>query len=264
MCEGDLLIPQYRLLEPYDVGLLASGGVNEVPVLKKPVVAFIPTGNELSPAGNTPPRGKNVESNSVMLDAYIRKWGGEPLVYPIIRDVPADIAAALDDALIKADIVILNAGSSKGSDDYTVRALQSVGQVLTYMVDHGPGHHTSVTIARGKPILGLVGPSGGAKMTAEFYLQPLVNHFLMQKNPEPQKLKAELLHDITVGQSVNFYAPAMVKKQQGKYVVSICDGKEHWKINGLLKIPCGEENALKFKTGQMVEVALKYPLNWIE
>jgi molybdopterin molybdotransferase/putative molybdopterin biosynthesis protein len=262
--EGDLLVPQYRLLKPYDLGLLASGGINDVPVLKKPVVAFIPTGNELSPAGVKPPRGKNVESNSIMIDAFIRNWGGEPMVYPVIKDVLADVVAALDDALAKADIVILNAGSSKGSDDCTVTALQSVGQILTYRVDHGPGHHTSVTIARGKPVLGLVGPPGGAEITAEFYLQPLINLFLRQKNAEPQKLKAELLEDIEVRMGNDFYAPVVVKKHGEKYIVSICAYNELWKRNGSLKIPRGEENVPRFKAGQTVEVELKYPLNWIE
>jgi molybdopterin molybdotransferase/putative molybdopterin biosynthesis protein len=84
--KGDLLLPRYRMLEPGDLGLLASGGINDVPVIKKPVVAFIPTGNELSPNGITPPLGKNVESNSVMLKAYIELLGmAKPKYIPSYR-----------------------------------------------------------------------------------------------------------------------------------------------------------------------------------
>jgi len=99
---------------------LAAGGIIEAPVLKKPVVAIIPTGNELVVAGQDVLPGKNVESNSHMLSAYLRKWGAQPITYPLLDDDPEIIFAVAANAIAVSDLVLILAGSSKGTTDYLV------------------------------------------------------------------------------------------------------------------------------------------------
>ncbi|WP_308893724.1 molybdopterin molybdotransferase MoeA [Candidatus Desulfosporosinus nitrosoreducens] len=196
MRAGDVLVPEYSCLSPLHLGLLSTGGADEIPVLSKPRVAVLPTGNELVPVGSKPPRGKTVESNGIMMEAQIKIMGGEPHLYPIIRDDPNELVKALRDALAWADMVILNGGSSKGTDDRALEVLETVGEILVYEMNSGPGKHTTLTIAGSKPIVGTVGPTIGAVYAMEWFVRPLICKYLFQPMIEPERLKVKLLDDI--------------------------------------------------------------------
>ena len=134
MREGELLAPKHVPLRPRDLACLHLGGVWDVPVLRKPAVAFIPTGNELVPPRSAVTRGKNVDTNSVLARTSLQLLGAEPLLYPIVPDDRAMLGRTLDDALGRADIVILNGGSSKGGEDHNARLLHDRGKVLCHGV----------------------------------------------------------------------------------------------------------------------------------
>ena len=179
--KGDQLVRKGDILTPYLISKLATGGYSTVDVIRKPVVAFIPTGNELVPAGEEVPSGMNVDSNSLMARAKIVLWGGEPLIYPIQKDDPDQLLATVTDALDNADIVVINAGSSQGRLDFTVDILNKVGKVLSHIIMNGPGAHTSCTVANnGKPIIGIPGPAIGAEMTIDWFLRPMMLKYLGQ------------------------------------------------------------------------------------
>ncbi|HHX86589.1 MAG TPA: molybdopterin molybdotransferase MoeA [Firmicutes bacterium] len=266
MKQGDLLIPAHFFLGPGQLGLLASGGISMVPVITRPKVAIIPTGNELVPPGVPLPKGKNVESNGVMINGFVECWGGEPLLYPITRDNPEQLYSVVKDALSKADIVVLNGGSSKGKDDYALQVLEKVGEVLVYEVDHGPGKHTSFTLADGKPVLGIVGPAGGAELTAEWYLHPLVNLYLHQSDRAPAKLEVKLLADACCHVDFDVYLRVIVEKHNGCFVATPVDGfKERLNVsmveaNALLYLPGGKP----YKAGETVQVEMRQPVEWIK
>lgn len=194
MKEGELLIWGGTVLTPYLAAHAASGGNAEVSVVVKPRVAFIPTGNELVPVGAELPRGKNFETNSLLIRGKIEQWGGEAIVYDIVPDDPELLRAAILRACDEADIVVMNAGSSKGSDDYNIEVLEELGQVLYHETNHGPGHHSSGSVVNGTPVVGISGPPNGAMFTTDFYLKPLIQRFLGQ-NPFPQTLVAKLAAD---------------------------------------------------------------------
>lgn len=192
MKQGDLLVAAGSILTPDDIARIASGNHSCVAVVKKPRVAFIPTGNELVVAGSPfVQEGKNLESNSYVVQAKVEQWGGVFVPFDIVRDIPKDITEAIYKASEVADIVVLNAGSSKGSDDWSVEQLETIGQIICHETNHGPGHHSSYAIVEHTPIVGISGPAGGASFTLNFYLQPLIRRFL-GLNPYPQKLKAVL------------------------------------------------------------------------
>ena len=147
-------------------------------VVARPKVAFIPTGNELVPVGGDIPLGRNIETNSLLMKGKIEQWGGQAVLLPIVPDEPQAIEAVLRRAVAEADIVVLNAGSSKGSDDWSLEILERIGRVLYHQTNHGPGHHSSCSVLDGTPVIGISGPPGGAAFTTDFYLRPAMRKFL--------------------------------------------------------------------------------------
>ena len=189
--EGDLLARAGEVVTPDVAARIASGNVCSVPVVAKPKVAFIPTGNELVRPGGFIERGKNLETNSVVVRGKIEAWGADPQVFDIVPDKPDLIEAAVREAVRTADIVVVNAGSSKGSDDWSCEKLEEMGEIICHETNHGPGHHSWYAVVDGKPIVGISGPSGGASFTLNFYLRPLVRAFLGLE-PEVPRLAARL------------------------------------------------------------------------
>lgn len=188
---GDALAAAGDVVTPDVAARVAGGNHCSVIVRDRPKVAFIPTGNELVRPGGFIEKGKNLETNSVVARGKIEAWGGSALIFDIVPDKPELIEAAVREAVRTADIVVLNAGSSKGSDDWSCEQLEEMGTVLCHETNHGPGHHSWYAVVDGKPIVGISGPSGGASVTMNFYLRPLIRAFLGLE-PEVPRLPARL------------------------------------------------------------------------
>ena len=189
---GDVLAKAGEIITPDIAARIAGGNVTSVAVRRKPRVAFVPTGNELVPAGSAVvPTGKNIESNSLVVRGKVEAWGGVFLPFDIVPDDPDLIVQAVQKACACADIVVLNAGSSKGSDDWSVEQLEEIGTIICHQVNHGPAHHSSAAVVGGTPVVGISGPPFGASFTLGFYLLPLVNRFLGLAT-EPFKVAARL------------------------------------------------------------------------
>src|SRR5207302_7812734 len=132
-----------ELLTSRETGVLAALGLASVPVVRRPRVAIVSTGNEIIPA-NTPMRaGMVYDSNATVLADAVRELGGEPVPLGIVADDPAALAAALDRAL-ECDAVLLSGGTSKGEGDLSYRV---VGELRPPgIVAHG------VALKPGKPL----------------------------------------------------------------------------------------------------------------
>lgn len=191
MKRGQVLVPKGRGLTPQLAAHIATGSNTHVRVLQRPKVIYIPTGSELVPAATRVPPGKNVESTSVMIAEKVRSWGGEPLVHEIVPDDREALRRAITEAACQADIVVLNAGSSKGSEDWSMEVLEEIGTVFYHQTSHGPGHHSSFSVVDGTPVVGLSGPPGGAALTADYYLYPAVKARL-GLDPLLKRVKARL------------------------------------------------------------------------
>ena len=193
--EGDLLVRAGERLTPAKLSVLNMGGHTKVEVVERPVVAFIPTGNELVDAGKKLKEGKNVESNAVMICAKLELWGAKPLRYPIVPDNWEKLEKTLLDAAAKADIVIINAGSSKGSDDFTCEILEQRGEMLHHMLAQGPGRHSSAAMFEGTPVIGISGPPMGAEFTVDWMVKPLVDRYLGLPGTYPPMVFARMEAD---------------------------------------------------------------------
>lgn len=198
MHEGDLVAARGTVVTPVVAAALAGSGHVSVEVVRRPRVTFIPTGNELVNVGTAVPRGKNIESNSLVIRGKVLVWGGEPHVMPIVPDKPEAISEAIRQACASSDIVVLNAGSSKGSDDWAMEVLETIGQVFNHETNHGPGHHSSYSLVDGTPIVGISGPALGAAFTTDFYLKPLIDRWYGFEEA-PRKVTARLVEPFGTG-----------------------------------------------------------------
>lgn len=188
---GQKLLPAGTRLTPTKVSALAMCGYSEVEVVAKPKVVFIPTGDELVSPGRELPAGKAYDSNGVLLEGKLRLWGADPVIYECISDDWSLIKETILKACGEADIVAINAGSSKGAKDFTMEILEEIGQIICHETNHGPGRHTSASLVGGTPVLGLSGPPSGCEITADWYLKPLVDSFLYGRVIEFEKVTAK-------------------------------------------------------------------------
>ena len=171
---GEILGKQGDRIHPSQIGILVSAGYQSVPVYRKPRVVFIPTGDELVPSGGEVPPGLNVESNGAMVSAYVRRFGGEPSVMSIQRDDQQALKNSILSTVEYADLVIIGAGSSKGSKDFTMDVLETIGDVIVQEIGVAPGKHCSLTMVNETPVIGIPGPPGGAQLISQYYVKAAI------------------------------------------------------------------------------------------
>jgi putative molybdopterin biosynthesis protein len=137
---GELLVPGGRRLRPGDLAAVAAGGHAAVPVVRRPAVAIIPTGDEIRPVGAVLRRGDIMDTNSLMLAARCRQLGAAPAVSDVVPDEPDALTAEIRQAAASADLVLVIAGSSRGRGDHAAAVLAQVGGVAVAGVAVRPGH----------------------------------------------------------------------------------------------------------------------------
>jgi molybdopterin molybdotransferase/putative molybdopterin biosynthesis protein len=194
--KGALLVPKGTRIDARALGALAMGGMWEIPVVKKPRVAFIPTGSELVPAGSPLRRGENFDSNSLLAQAMLEEMGAEPLLHPIVRDDPQALRDALQKVLPESDIVLINAGTSKGGEDYSYRLLEENGELLFHGVAAVPGRPMSIGVLGEKLLVNLSGPSFAAFYSLDWLVKALVARFLGVSVPVRETVRATLTQDL--------------------------------------------------------------------
>ena len=170
----ELLLPQSHRLRPQDVAACAAAGLAEVSVRRAPKVAIIPTGTELVPVGASPEPGQIIEFNSLMLAAMVAEWGGEPSRQAPVPDDRELLKDAILQATEGADIVVVNAGSSGGSGDYTARMVEELGTLVVHGVALRPGHPVVLGVVRDRPVLGIPGYPVSAALTSDIFVKPLI------------------------------------------------------------------------------------------
>ncbi len=188
----EMIIPSNHPVRPVDVGALLAGGVDRVYVYPRPRVAILPTGTELvQPGANLKP-GDIIEYNSRMLGAIIGKWGGITLRKEITVDNFENIKAALAEAADEADIVLINAGSSAGSEDFTADAIRSLGTVLVHGVATKPGKPVILGVINGRPVIGVPGYPVSAYIDLDLFVKPVFFKKLGTVPPLVEKIEASV------------------------------------------------------------------------
>ena len=184
--ESELLLPQNHRLRPADLGACAAAGVTEIAVRPKPAVAIIPTGTELVDISDDPQPGDIVEFNSIVLASMLQEWGAAPARLSPVPDDPDLLRDAISRAVADFDIVLVNAGSSAGSEDYTASCVEQLGDLVIHGVAIRPGHPIVLGVVQDKPVIGIPGYPVSAVIACELFVQPIIESKLGRPaDPDP-------------------------------------------------------------------------------
>jgi putative molybdopterin biosynthesis protein len=207
-----LVLPAGHTLRPVDLGAVAACGHQLLRVNRKPRVAIIPTGSELVVIGTPVKAGDIIEYNSLVLATQVLSWGGAPTRFPITPDQFDLILQRVTEASREHDLILLNAGSSAGSEDFSARVVETLGELLVHGVAVRPGHpvilgmirrepHISLgdttTTSQLVPIIGVPGYPVSAALTGEIFVKPLIERWLDRRISAGLQIKANLTRKVT-------------------------------------------------------------------
>ena len=205
-----LVLPAGHELRPVDLGAIAAAGHPEINVARKPRVAILPTGTELVPIGSKLKAGDILEYNSLVIAAQIKAMGGEPTRFPITSDDFDLICQRVVEAALQHDLVLLNAGSSAGAEDFSAKVVEKLGRLLVHGVAVRPGHPVILGMVEREsgianresganlqlgdliPIIGVPGYPVSAALTIEIFVEPLMAKWLGRRPIERQTETATL------------------------------------------------------------------------
>lgn len=204
---SQLILPAGHTLRPVDLAAIASGGYSRIPVARRPRVAILPTGSELKPIGEPIEAGQIIEFNSIMLAGQVQQWGGLAVRYPITSDDFENIRNRIITAAKDSDLILINAGSSAGAEDYSAEVINSLGQVYVHGIAVRPGHPVILgmishglsggELSKPVPIIGVPGYPVSTALTAEIFVEPLLSRWLGRPDDEPILMTAILTRKVT-------------------------------------------------------------------
>jgi putative molybdopterin biosynthesis protein len=264
--QEEMLFPQGHILRPADLGVLLAAQQLVIPVAKKPVVTIIPTGNELIEADKELSSGKIIEFNGTVFANFITEWGGEPKLHRIVKDEPERIKEVLLEAAETSDIIVINAGSSAGSKDYTVHIIGEIGTVFTHGVAARPGKPVILGTINGKIVVGVPGYPVSAYLALEWFVKPLICKYLQIPEPKRQTLMVKLGRRIVSGMGAEDFIRMNIGYVNGQYVANPLTRAagvtmSYVRADGLLIIPA---NVIGYEQGEFAEVELLRPLEEIK
>ncbi|MFH1184411.1 MAG: molybdopterin biosynthesis protein [Chloroflexota bacterium] len=223
-----LVLPAGHVLGPADLGAIAAAGHDRITVARKPRVAIVPTGSELTPVGSPPGPAGIIEYNSIVLAAQINSMGGAATRFPIVRDDLEMISRAVLRAAEDHDLVLLNAGSSAGAEDFSAAVVSKLGTVLVHGVAVRPGHPVILGLLRpdsggqypSRPIIGVPGYPVSASLTVEIFVEPLLATWLGRSSWARPTEHAELTRKITSPPGDEDYVRVAVGRVGGKLLAA--------------------------------------------
>ena len=266
ICAGEMILPSFMPVSPSAIGAMIAGGVLEVEVIRKPVVGIIPTGDEIIPPCTDPKPGDILEFNGSIFSAMVRSWGAEAHVYPIVPDKFDQIKAMVAKAADECDMVILNAGSSAGREDFSARVIRELGEVLYHGIAMKPGKPAILGCRKATPILGVPGYPVSGIIVVEQLLKPLVDHWCKVPAEKPRYATATLTRPVVSGLKYEEFVRVRMgyvgdrlmasPLSRGSGVVS-----SFMKADGILEVPQGVEG---YEAGSEVRVRLLSPADKLE
>ena len=217
----EVILPEKHKIRPIDINVLLSGGIRHVNVFSKPKVAILPTGNEIIEIsalqeGEEPKEGVIIDSNSRMYEALVKQAGA---IGKCFAPIPDDYNI-LKDIILKAanefDMVLINAGSSAGTEDFTVQVLREIGEVIVHGVAVKPGKPVILAIVNGKPVIGTPGYPVSAYLSFVTFAAPVLSVLTGNKEKTVQKIEAVLSEKITSSVNLREYIRVKLEHVNGK------------------------------------------------
>ena len=260
---GDNIFKKGTILRPSEIGVLATLGFKDIPVIRKPKIAIISTGNELTDLGEPIELGKIYDANTYSIASSVEKYGGTPIIIGIAKDNEESLNDLLDKAL-NYDILVTSAGVSKGDYDIVKNILSQRGNIEFWSVNMKPAKPIAFGwINKSKneklPLLGLPGNPVSAMVAFEQFVRPSILKLKGYTKLDKPFVHAILKNSIKNKDGRRMYVRVLVKKEgvdyyaeatgnQGSHVLTSMA-----KANGLAVCP---ENVLEIKSGQKIEVQM--------
>ena len=190
LAESEMIVPACHRIRSHETGAFAAYGITHLAV-RTVRAGLIPTGSELVPTGTRPAPGQVVESNTLMAQAMLEEAGARCTRYPFVEDDPARIRMAVERAVAENDLVIISAGSSAGTRDFTADVIAELGNVLVHGVAIKPGKPVIIGRIGKKPVFGMPGyPLSALTVIREIIVPFLRNYGLAV--PEPEMIRAAI------------------------------------------------------------------------
>lgn len=197
MVATELVLPANHVLRPHDLGAIAGCGHVEVSVRRLARVAILPTGSELVAPTASPRPGDVIEYNSIVLGAQVRQAWGTFTRWPMLPDDLEALKAAIISATTTHDLVLVLAGSSAGTRDFTAQAVRETGTLLVHGVAVRPGHPVIMGMVNDVPVIGVPGYPVSAALTGELFIRPLLYRWAGQSAPRYERIKGVLTRKLT-------------------------------------------------------------------
>ncbi|MGB6128258.1 MAG: molybdopterin biosynthesis protein [Psychrilyobacter sp.] len=264
--KNDMILPSFHEIRPEDIGALFAGGIFEIEVIKKPKVAIIPTGSEIVEDYRNLKLGDIIDSNSRMFEAMITVSGGEPHRYSPVRDEKELLKKNILDAVEKNDVVIINAGSSAGTHDYTKSLIEELGEVIIHGIAIKPGKPTILGFIKNKPVIGIPGYPVSAYFVYQQFVKTLLEKMLCRDDEKETIVKASLSKRIHSSLKHKEFIRMTLGYVSGKLVATPLDrgagvSMSLVKADGILVIARNNEG---HDLGEEVEIKLLKPLSTIK
>lgn len=258
ICAGEMILSSYQKITPAAIGAFIAGGVLETEVIRKPVIGIIPTGDEIIMPTEDPAPGDILEFNGSIFSAMLTEWGAEAKIYPIVPDKFDQIKGMVSKALKECDMVILNAGSSAGREDFSCKVIRELGEVLYHGIAIKPGKPAILGYQGKKPVLGVPGYPVSGIIVIEQILKPLLDQWY-HKHMQPEIYEEAVLSRAVVSGlkyhefvrvRLGYVGDTLIASplSRGSGVIS-----SFMKADGILEIPQGTEG---YETGSRVKVRL--------
>ncbi|MFV0436570.1 MAG: molybdopterin biosynthesis protein [Desulfopila sp.] len=254
----ELILPEGHRIRPIDQGAMLATGVTDVTVSKRPRALVIPTGSELIPPGSTPQPGEIIEFNSRILAGYLQEWGAEAVRAQPVTDDPELLRQTLIEAASTSDLVVLNAGASAGTRDYSATVLAEIGQVVVHGVAIKPGKPVILAFIGDTPVIGLPGYPVSAVLTMRLFVRPMLGQLLDRYEDDYGRLEATMSRPVASTMGVDEFVRITLGRV-GDTLMATPAGKGAGAVmslvraDGLLTIPAGSEGV---GAGEKVSIEL--------
>jgi putative molybdopterin biosynthesis protein len=255
---AELLLPEGHRLRAVDLAAAAAAGATRLSVRRAPVVAVLPTGDEVRPIGAQTGPGEIPDTNSLMLATQAREAGAVAHCLPIEPDDPAGLAAAVRAAVAGCDLLVIVAGSSAGRDDYTANVVSQLGTLAVHGVAVRPGHPVVLGVVDGTPVLGAPGYPVSAALTFEIFAEPLLAELEGAAPRQRPRARARLARKLASPLGMDDWVRVRLGEVAGAMVATPLPRgagvlTSLVRADGLLVVPAGLEG---YHPGAEVEVRL--------
>ena len=262
----ELILPENQVMRPVDMAAMIASGHTEVSVRRRPLVSIIPTGTELVAPGTELKKGDIIDFNSTMLSAMAMESGAQAVRKNIVKDDAALLRETILAALADSDLVVINAGSSAGREDFTADVIASIGTVVVHGVSIKPGKPVILGIVKNKPVIGIPGYPVSAALTFGLFVKPLLYRLQGLMLSAPDTITARLSRQLASGLGQEEFVRVKLGRVSGKMIATpVTRGAGALmslvRADGIIRVPAQIEG---FGAGQEVAAELLRPSRDIE